>query len=112
MSFPEQIKQWVAIDNQMKVLSERMKELRETKATLSEQINSYVETEELKEVKISDGQLKFIKTKETQPLTFKYLETCLKEIISNEEQVEKIIDYVKSKREVKVVADIKRISNN
>ena len=112
MSFPEQIKQWVAIDNQMKVLSERMKELRETKATLSEQINSYVETEELKEVKISDGQLKFIKTKETQPLTFKYLETCLKEIISNEEQVEKIINYVKSKREVKVVADIKRISNN
>jgi len=112
MSFPEHIKQWVAIDNQMKVLSERMKELRETKATLSEQINSYVETEELKEVKISDGQLKFIKTKETQPLTFKYLETCLKEIISNEEQVEKIIDYVKSKREVKVVADIKRISNN
>jgi hypothetical protein len=112
MSFPEQIKQWVAIDNQMKVLSERMKELRETKATLSEQINSYVETEELKEVKISDGQLKFIKTKETQPLTFKYLETCLKEIISNEEQVEKIIEYVKSKREVKVVADIKRISNN
>lgn len=112
MSFPEQIKQWVAIDNQMKVLSERMKELRETKATLSEQINSYVETEELKEVKISDGQLKFVKTKETQPLTFKYLETCLKEIISNEEQVEKIIDYVKSKREVKVVADIKRISNN
>lgn len=112
MSFPEQIKQWVAIDNQMKVLGERMKELRETKASLSEQINSYVETEELKEVKISDGQLKFIKTKETQPLTFKYLETCLKEIISNEEQVEKIIDYVKSKREVKVVADIKRISNN
>ena len=112
MSFPEQIKQWVAIDNQMKVLSERMKELRETKASLSEQINSYVETEELKEVKISDGQLKFVKTKETQPLTFKYLETCLKEIISNEEQVEKIIDYVKSKREVKVVADIKRISNN
>jgi len=66
------------------------------------------ETEVGSTIQISDGKLKFVQLKETQPLTFKYLETCLKEIIKNEEQVNKIVDYIKNKREVKYVADIKR----
>ena len=35
------------------------------------------------------------KTDHTQQLTFKYLEICLSEIIKNEDQVNKIVDYVK-----------------
>jgi ferritin len=69
------------------------------------------ETEVGSTIQISDGKLKFVQLKETQPLTFKYLETCLKEIIKNEEQVNKIVDYIKNKREVKYVADIKRFYN-
>lgn len=110
MSFEQQIQQWVTIDNQMKLLNDRMKELRDKKNAISEQINTHIETSELTNasVKINDGQLKFIKVKETQQLTFKYLETCLSEIIKNEEQVHKIIEYVKNKREVKYVPEIKR----
>ena len=114
MSFEQQIQQWVTIDNQMKVLNDKMKELRDKKNTLSEQINTHIETSQLNNasVKISDGQLKFIKVKETQQLTFKYLETCLSEIIKNEEQVKKIVDYIKNKREVKYVPEIKRLYSN
>jgi hypothetical protein len=114
MEFEQQIQQWVAIDNQMKILNDKMKELREKKNNISEQINSHIETSQLSNasVKLSDGQLKFIKVKETQPLTFKYLETCLSEIIKNEEQVKKIVDYIKNKREVKYVPEIKRLYNN
>ena len=90
-----------------------MKELRDKKNTLSEQINTHIETTQFNSaVKISDGQLKFVKIKETQPLTFKYLETCLSEIIKNEDQVKKIIEYIKNKREVKYVPEIKRLYNN
>jgi hypothetical protein len=63
-------------------------------------------------IQISDGKIKFIKTKDTQVLTFKYLETCLHEIIKNEDQVNKIIEYIKNKRDVKYVAEIKRFYNN
>jgi hypothetical protein len=114
MSFEQQIQQWVAIDNQMKILNDKMKELRDKKNNISEEINTYIETSQLSDasVKISDGQLKFIKVKETQQLTFKYLETCLSEIIKNEEQVKKIIEYIKNKREVKYVPEIKRLYNN
>lgn len=114
MSFEQQIQQWVTIDNQIKILNDKIKELRDKKNILSEQINTHIETSQLNNtsVKISDGQLKFIKVKETQQLTFKYLETCLSEIIKNEEQVKKIVEYIKNKREVNYVPEIKRLYNN
>ena len=114
MNFEQQIQQWVTIDNQMKILGDKMKELRDKKNSISEQINTSIETNELSNatVKINDGQLKFVKVKETQQLTFKYLEICLSEIIKNEEQVKKIVEYIKNKREVKYVPEIKRLYNN
>jgi hypothetical protein len=114
MSFEQQLQQWVAIDNQMKTLNDRMKELRDKKNVLSQNINTHIETNNMLEssVKLSDGQLKFVKVKDTQQLTFKYLETCLSEIIKNEEQVTKIVEYVKNKREVKYVPEIKRLYTN
>ena len=114
MNFEQQIQQWVTIDNQMKILNDKMKELRDNKNTISELINTHIETSQLNNasVKISDGQLKFIKVKETQQLTFKYLETCLSEIIKNEEQVKKIVEYIKNKREVKYIPEIKRFYYN
>ena len=114
MSFEQQVQQWVTIDNQMKLLNDRIKELRDKKNTLSENINEHIESSNLSNssVKLSDGQLKFVKVKDTQQLTFKYLETCLHEIIKNEEQVSKIVEYVKNKREVKYVSEIKRLYSN
>lgn len=114
MSFEQNIQQWVSVDNQIKALNERLKDLRENKSNLAEKINQHIEERNLTNatIKISDGQLKFVKIKETQPLTFKYLETCLKEIIKNEDQVNKIVEYIKNKRETKSVSEIKRLYNN
>ena len=114
MSFEQQIQQWITIDDQMKILNDKIKELRDKKQTITEEINSYVDKSNLynSSIKISDGQIKFLKIKETQQLTFKYLETCLNEIITNEEQVKKIIDYIKNKREVKYIKEIKRLYNH
>jgi hypothetical protein len=114
MNFENNVQQWVSIDNQIKSLNDKLKELKEKKNILSENINNYVETNNLSNstVQISDGQLKFIKVKESQPLTFKYLEKCLHEIIKNEEQVNKILEYIKNKRDVSYNSEIKRFYNN
>jgi hypothetical protein len=98
----------------MKQLTDKIKELRDKKNTLNDAIFNHVENSNLSNatVQISDGKLKFIKTKDTQQLTFKYLETCLHEIIKNEEQVNKIVEYIKNKRDVKYVPEIKRFYNN
>ncbi len=113
MSFEQQIQQWVALDNQLKSLNDKVKELRDKRNTLTETIQLHAQKNNLSTstIKISDGQLKFTKVKETQPLTFKYLENCLTEIVKNKEQVEKIMDYIKNKREVKYSDEIKRFYN-
>ena len=41
MSFEGQIQQWVSIDNQLKGLNEKVKELRDKKNVLSENITKY-----------------------------------------------------------------------
>lgn len=114
MNFEQKIQQWVSIDNQLKSYTEKVKELRDKKNIIAEQINQQIEIQELSNssIKINDGQLKFVKIKETQPLTFKYLETCLSEIIKNEDQVKKIIEYIKNKREIKYIPEIKRFYSN
>jgi hypothetical protein len=114
MSFEQQIQQWITIDNQMKQLTDKIKELRDKKNSLNETIFNHVDNSNLSNstIQISDGKLKFIKIKDTQQLTFKYLETCLHEIIKNEEQVNKIVEYIKNKRDVKYVPEIKRFYNN
>ena len=59
-------------------------------------------------IHISDGILKFTNTKITAPLTFTYIKQTLGEIIKNKEQMETILSYLKSKRETKLVPEIKR----
>lgn len=114
MIFEQQLQQWVTIDNQMKVFGDRIKELRDKKNTLSQSINTHVQNSNLTNtsVQLNDGQLRFVNVKETQPLTFKYLETCLREIIKNEEQVTKIVEYIKNKRDVSYTPEIKRLYKN
>ena len=110
MSFEENIKKWVALDNQIKILNDKTKELKESRNNTEEAIIQHVETNKLSNatVNISDGKLKFVSTKQTAPLTLKYVEDCLKKCIKSEDQVAQIMDFIKESREVKVIPDIKR----
>jgi len=114
MNFENEIQQWVQLDNQLKQLNEKTKELRIKRNLLETNITNYVEFNNLNNssVKISDGKLKFVNTKIPEPLTFKYLEKTLKEVIKNETQVNIILEHLKNKRSIKYVPEIKRLSIN
>ena len=114
MSFEGQIQQWVQIDNQLKQINEKAKDLREKRNTLEQNITTYAASNNLTNstVQISDGKLKFANTKVQEPLTFKYLEKTLNDVIKNESQVKLIMEHIKQKREIKIVPEIKRFSNN
>ena len=114
MSFEGQIQQWVQLDNQLKQINEKVKDLREKRNTLEQNITIYAASNNLTNstVQISDGKLKFVNTKIQEPLTFKYLEKTLNEVIKNESQVKLIIEHIRQKREIKIVPEIKRFSNN
>ena len=114
MSFEGQIQQWVSIDNQLKQLNEKVKELRETRNELEQNITSHASSNNLSNatIQISDGKLKFANTTVHEPLTFKYLEKALGEVIKNETQIKLIMEHLKQKRNKKIVPEIKRFYNN
>ena len=114
MSFENQIQQWVSIDNQIKQMNEKIKEMRGKRPLLENQLISYADSNNLSNsaIKISDGKLKFANTRVPEPITFKYLEKTLGEIIKNDSQVKLIIEHIKQKRAIKIVPEIKRFSEN
>lgn len=114
MSFESQIQQWVSFDNQLKILNEKAKDLREKRSSLEKNITTHAYSNNLSDsiIQISDGKLKFATTRAPEPLTFKYLEKSLKEIITNDAHVKVILDHIKKKRDVKEFQEIKRFSNN
>lgn len=111
MSFQENIQLWVSLDNKLKKINEQGRTIRQEKNELSENILSYVKSNNLENatIKISDGKLRFGTTKLSTPLTYKYVQECLSDYIKDEEKVEEIITYMKNKREIKESEEIKRV---
>lgn len=114
MSFEKNIQEWVQLDNQLKNLNENIKEIRKKRDELENNLtsmalnnNKFNDT-----INISNGKIKFIKNKIPEALTFRYLEKTLKEIIKNDEQCNKIIEYIKNNRNVKIIPEIKRLYIN
>ena len=110
MSFEDNIKKWVSYDNEIKQINEKLKQLREKKNNLSLDIFNYVNENNINDsvVKINDGKLKFTNVKVMQPLTYKFIEESLLEIINDKDNVKQIINYLKQKRDGKYVEEIKR----
>jgi hypothetical protein len=114
MSLEQNIKEWVQLDNQLRVYSENIKVIKDRKTELLSRIvgddEKFGANLQSKSIQISDGKLKFQNTKVFSPLSFKYLQGSLEKIIRNEDQVQQIIDYVRNNREFKLVPEIKRSS--
>ena len=112
--FQEDIKQWVALDTQLKLINDKAKDVRNDRNEKFDTIMEFVDDNNLSSsvIKISDGKLKFTTNKQTAPLTLGFLEKCLMELFNNEEKVVQIMDYVKDKREIKYNNDIKLYYNN
>ena len=113
MSFEENIKNWVSLDNNIKHINEKLKEMRNRKSELEGSIQHYLDMNNIESptIEITDGKLKFGTNKTTSPLTYKYIEQCLINTIRNEEHVSKIMTYIKDNRDTKTEKSIKRIYN-
>lgn len=108
--FQENIKDWVTIDNSIKSATEQLKLMKTKRSEISDTILDFVETENLNSttININNGSLKFGTVKQSNSLTLTYVKSCLEQCISNEDDVNSIMDVIKSSREVKVSSEIKR----
>lgn len=113
MSFEEKICEWVTVDNTIKKYNELLKQERAKRTYLADNIIAYAEVNNLQHsvIQITDGKLKFQNTRITSPLTFKFIQECLKECLGNEESVKQIMTYIKTKRDIRYSQEVKRYYN-
>ncbi len=110
MSFEKKVQEWVMMDNQIKTLNDKIKELKELRNTNEVEILTHVEKNHLNKttINISDGNLKFVSVNQTAPLTLRHIAECLEKCIKNKEQVDYVMNVIKNSRERKSIMDIKR----
>ena len=108
--FIQAIKKWVAIDNQLRVLNIRVKEARESRQMITQQIHQYVEDNNLDypSIEISDGELILCEKREYSSLSFSYIDRCLSQLIKEPAHVERIMSVLRENRECYLVPDIRR----
>ena len=114
MAFEDNIRKWVALDSKISEINTSVKQLRNERNNLETLILRHVEDNSLNNatVKLSDSKLQFVNNKVTPPLTFKFIKSCLDDIIEDIDEVDEIINYIKNKRESKSSLGIKRFFNN
>ena len=98
MSFENNIKTWVKTDNEIKKLSDKIKELKGERVKIEEIIINHAENNNLSNatIQVNDGKLKFVNSKYTQPLTLKYINECLTNCIENENDMDNKIVLLRS----------------
>jgi hypothetical protein len=113
MSIENQLREWVAIDDKLRIMYENIKELRAKKTSLTASIQNNLSANNNNNIQntklpIGDGHIKLVNTRINEPLTFAYLDKSLRGIIKNEQQVQIIIDHIKNSRSSKTITELKR----
>jgi septal ring factor EnvC (AmiA/AmiB activator) len=93
------------------IINEELNKIKNEKNKVKIKIINYMIENEIsnKNIKIGNENLKLLQVKQIQPLSFKFLKDCLEECISNQDQIDELISFIKSKRSVKEYLDIKKI---
>ena len=102
------VKKWFEIDEEIKGLQTKIKELKQTKKGLSVDVIDNMKTKNIGVVETQNGKLVHLEKKVRESITKKYLESCLGKFINNPEVIVDIIDYIYNSRETKIVDNIKR----
>ena len=107
----ENVQKWVILDQQLQLMNEKSKKIREMKSLMTANISDYVRSNNLKtNIGISNGELRIYEKKDYQPLTYTYVEKSLNAVIKDKSHVDYIMKYLKDNREITITSDIKRIS--
>jgi len=124
MNLEENVQKYIKIEDEIKKRMIEINKLREYKTSITSFIIADLEKEKHNECNDNKERghntyvsknnanikIKMVELKTFSPLTFTFLKKCLLEIIPKPHQVDQIIEYVKTKRESKIISDIKRIN--
>jgi len=100
----ENIRSWMKIDNEMKMLQKELKQRRELKKDLSSKLVDIMKTNEIDCFDMANGKLIYTKNNVKSALSKKHLEECLSQYFAQHPDINpgEITEFILDKRVIKV----------
>lgn len=105
------VKNWVAIDDELKEISKIAKDLRSKKKELEENILNFMKKYDHETIDITNGKLKRNVSQSVKPINEDLILNTLTDCIKDPTQAQIITNLIKSKREVVEKVNLKRLGN-
>lgn len=105
----ENVKSWIDIDNDIKVLQKELKEKRKEKKMFTSNLVDIMKTNNVDCFDIKNGKLLYTKKKVKAPLSKKHLFNSLSQYFKNNKNIiDELGNYILNSREEKIKENIKR----
>jgi hypothetical protein len=103
------VKEWLILDNEMREIQRILKEKKERKKNLTENVIELMKAKQVDELNVNDGKLIYSQTKTKSPLNKQHISSCLGDVFKNEpEKVAKLTEHILNSRQIKVKDNLKR----
>lgn len=104
----ENVKEWIKVDNELRVLHGEMKTRKERKKELTAALVNILRDSDIDGWNTKEGKLEYVKTKTKASLNKAHIRESLLRFIKNPEQVEAMTQFIYESRVVKEKESIKR----
>ena len=105
------VKEYLELDDQIKMLSKAARERRKRKKELSEYILQLMEQHELTQMNLKDGKLIYAKSNNLVPLNKKHIVSSLSSYFRDEHKATELFDYLMKNRNRVEKVRLKRTKN-
>ena len=109
--FKNKVLKWLAIDDQIREMRAKSKELTVQKKEHEEYILSFLENVGEKELAVSDGKLRRNVSKTKKPLSKEWIQKSLTELIKDKTKAVTMTDHIINNRETVERVNLKRTKN-
>ena len=109
IDFKEDVKIWLKLDDDIKTLTDAIKERKSKKNEITPRLLDFMEKHNINDLNTNDGHLKFQKSLRSKPLSKKYLLDRLGFYFKSEMKGEKVVNFIYNNREKSETSNIKRV---
>jgi len=109
----ERIKGWLEIENQISLLSEKLRELRKEKKRINEDLMGIMKDNEIDCFDCNSGKIMYTRNNVKKSINKKYLHDILSKYCQNDSmEAERICNYIMDNRIIETKENIKLKKNN
>tara|TARA_X000000368_G_C22918592_1_gene661968 strand:- start:72 stop:425 length:354 start_codon:yes stop_codon:yes gene_type:complete len=105
------IKEWLSIDEEIKLLKKEIKTRQEKKKNLTSDLVDVMKTNDIDAFDINNGKLIYTKRKTKQAISKKLLLSSLQDLFESPEEVQKVTEHILDSRGEKIKEIIRRKTN-